>query len=196
MNVIITGATGMIGGLVLKECLSNPEISNITCLVRKPTGISNEKLIEVIVEDFMDYSSIENHFQNQQIAYFCIGVYTGSVPRDAFRRITIDYTTVFADTLKKQSPDATFCFLSGQGADSKEKSKVIFALDKGKAENYLIKSEFSKSSLELPSPDIPFKFNLSLPFVIPYKESILALGSLEPACFGYLKSISYGFLEY
>ena len=59
-----------------------------------------------------------------------------------------------------------------------------------------IKSEFSKSSLELPSPDIPFEFNLSLPFVIPYKESILALGSLEPAFLGYLKSISYGFLEY
>ncbi len=40
------------------------------------------------------------------------------------------------------SPKATFCFLSGQGADQKEKSRIAFAKYKGMAENYLTKLQF------------------------------------------------------
>jgi len=40
------------------------------------------------VEDFLDYSKIEMYFKNQDIAYYCIGVYTGSVSRDEFKKIT------------------------------------------------------------------------------------------------------------
>jgi nucleoside-diphosphate-sugar epimerase len=80
-NVIIAGATGMVGGLVLQNCLNNPDINTVTIIVRRPTGIVNEKLTEVVHNDFTNYISIEEHFKNQDIVYFCIGVYTGAVPR-------------------------------------------------------------------------------------------------------------------
>ena len=150
-NVIIAGATGMVGGLVLQHCLHSPDIHKVTIIVRRSTGIVNEKLMEVIHNDFTDYVSIEEHFKNQDIAYYCLGVYTGAVPRDEFRTITVDYTKAFADALKKHSPGATFCFLSGQGADQTETSRVIFARDKGIAENFLISQKFGQSYIFRPA---------------------------------------------
>lgn len=112
-EIIITGASGMVGGIVLRECLDSPEIGKVVSLVRRASGISHAKLAEIMVDDFCDYSTHEEHFKGIDIAYFCIGVYTGAVPRDEFRKITVDYTKAFADTLKKNSPQASFCFLSG-----------------------------------------------------------------------------------
>ncbi len=139
-SVIITGATGMVGGLVLKECLADTSIEKVTSFVRRKSGILHEKLNERIVEDFTDYSAFEEEFNNVDIAYFCIGVYTGAVPREEFKKITVDYTVAFGDMLKQHSPEANFCFLSGAGADRKEKSRMMFAQDKGIAENYLLKT--------------------------------------------------------
>ena len=150
-NVIITGASGMIGGLILQECINSPEIGKITSLVRRSCGIEHEKLREVIIDDFTDYVGHEEHFKNQDIAYYCIGVYTGAVPRDEFRKITIDYTLAFAEFLKQHSPNATFCFLSGQGADQTEKSRLMFAKDKGTAENYLASMEFGQTYIFRPA---------------------------------------------
>ncbi len=142
-NVIITGATGMVGGIVLQACLDSDEIGKVTSIARRKTGASHPKLVEVVHDDFKDYSKIAHHFDNQDIAQFCIGVYTGAVDREKFREITVDYTKAFADQLKTASPDATFCFLSGQGADQTEMSRVMFAKDKGIAENYLMTKAFN-----------------------------------------------------
>jgi uncharacterized protein YbjT (DUF2867 family) len=141
-NVIITGATGMVGGIVLRECLKSLEIGKVTSIVRHSSGVNHPKLEEVIHSDFMNYKDSEYHFENIDIAYFCIGVYSGSVPDNKFKQITVDFTTIFADVLKQKSPNATFCLLSGQGADQTEKSRMSFAKYKGMAENYLIKQDF------------------------------------------------------
>ena len=141
-NILIIGTNGMIGKLVLEHCLLRDDVQTITSITRKSIGISHPKLKEVLHYDFLDYTPIEDAFTNQDICFFCIGVYTGAVPRDEFKKITVDFTRVFAECLKRKSPDAVFCFLSGQGADSSEKSRVMFALDKGIAENILIKLQF------------------------------------------------------
>lgn len=139
---MIAGATGMTGGLILNACLDSPEVGKVTSIVRRSTGISNDKLTEVIHHDFNDFTSIASCFENQDVAYYCVGVYTGSVNRDMFRVITVDYTEAFAKTLKRRSPRATFCFLSGMGADRSERSRMVFAKDKGVAENRLDEMQF------------------------------------------------------
>ncbi len=143
-KVMITGATGMIGGIVLRECLNSADISHVTTIVRKATGMQHPKLKELVHSDFMDYYAVRDHFSNVDVAYFCIGVYTGQFPDAEFRKITVDYTKVFADALKDGSPGATFCFLSGDGADQKEKSRFSFARYKGMAENYLQAKQFGQ----------------------------------------------------
>ena len=156
-NVIITGASGMIGGIVLQHCLKDPQIGKVISFVRRPSGINHAQLLEIIIQDFNNYSGIEDHFKDIDIAYFCLGVYTGSVPDEKFKEITVDYTKAFADILKAQSPNSTFCFLSGQGADSLEKSRMSFARYKGIAENHLLKLKFKECYLFRPSYIYPVK---------------------------------------
>ena len=141
-NVIIMGSSGMIGGLVLEGCLRLPEVSRVTIIVRKPSGISHPKVVEVIHENFLDFSGIETHLKGQDVCFYCVGVYTGQVPADVFKVITVDYTVAFAEALKRASPQATFCLLSGQGADLSEKSRILFAREKGIAENALLRIGF------------------------------------------------------
>ena len=137
-HVIIAGASGMVGSIILKHALSSDDVASVASLVRKSSGKQHPKLKEVIHKDFSDLNAVIAEFQNKDIAFFCIGVYTGTLPDNEFKEITVDQATVFGNALKDNSPNARLCFLSGQGADQKEKSKMAFARYKGMAENYLI----------------------------------------------------------
>ncbi|MCC7025818.1 MAG: NAD(P)H-binding protein [Saprospiraceae bacterium] len=141
-KIIIAGASGMVGGIILRSAMMSDDISQIVSLVRKPSGITHHKLKEIILQNFTNYSEIQEQLKDVDAAYFCIGVYTGSVPDDQFKMITVDYAKAFIDVIKEQSPNANFCFLSGAGADLNEKSRLSFARYKGMAENYLIQKQF------------------------------------------------------
>ena len=103
----------MIGNLVLKYCLERNDVNKITSITRKKTGIIHPKLIEIIHNDFLDYSGICKFLTNQQICFYCLGVYTGQVSKKEFHTITVDYIKSFAEELKKCNEETTFCFLSG-----------------------------------------------------------------------------------
>jgi uncharacterized protein YbjT (DUF2867 family) len=149
-RVVITGASGMVGGCALRICLESPVVSRVTAIGRRPTGISDTRLHEVVVDDFNDYSALPEALENQDAALYCLGAYTGAVPDDLFRRITVDYTLAFAKSLHSASPQAAFCFLSGQGADQTERSRMAFARYKGAAENALLDIGFSRVHLFRP----------------------------------------------
>ncbi|MGD1945944.1 MAG: NAD(P)H-binding protein [Croceivirga sp.] len=136
-KVVIAGASGMIGSLVLEQCLSSSEIGQVTSLVRKKSNREHSKLHEVVIENFTDYSKRTDLFENIDIAFFCIGVYTSQVPDKKFKEITVDYAVVFAEAVKQGNRNATFCLLSGAGADRTEKSRTSFAKYKGMAENQI-----------------------------------------------------------
>ncbi|MEN0004401.1 MAG: NAD(P)H-binding protein [Bacteroidota bacterium] len=134
-RVLITGASGMVGKLILDQCLASPEVVAIVSLVRKESALSHPKLKEVVVADFKDYTPLIDHFERIDAAFFCIGVYTGQVSPSLFKEITVDYAVEFATVLKDKSPAATMCLLSGAGADRTEQSRMAFAKYKGIAEN-------------------------------------------------------------
>ena len=142
-NIILVGASGMIGSLVLDLCLAGNNVNRIISLVRKFSGKQHTKLTEVVVNDFTNYETHTSCFQDVQVVFYCLGVYSGAVPKDEFRKITVDYPVSFAKALHKESPTAVFCLLSGQGADRTEKSSIMFARDKGAAENQLAEMGFS-----------------------------------------------------
>lgn len=136
-KIIVTGASGMIGGLILEQSLSSDRVSEVISLVRRPSDISHPKLREVVIDNFTDFSSNIDLFQNVEMAFFCIGAYTGQVSSEVFREITVDIPVSFCTTLLNQSPNASISFLSGAGADRTEKSRIDFAKFKGIAENKL-----------------------------------------------------------
>jgi uncharacterized protein YbjT (DUF2867 family) len=107
-------------------------------------GLENPKLVEVLHGDFTDFRAVETQLEGHDLALFCLGVYTGAVPDAEFRMITVDYTRAFAQALFRASPGAAFCFLSGQGADQSEESRIAFARYKGMAENALVAAGFPR----------------------------------------------------
>ena len=136
-TVLITGATGMIGSLILQHCFQSNRVSTVVSLVRRPSGVIDEKLNEIVVKDFLALDANAHYFNNIDVVYYCLGVYTGAVDREAFRQITVDYPEILARILISNNPDLRFCLLSGAGADRTQKSRVMFANDKGTIENLL-----------------------------------------------------------
>lgn len=59
MKAIVTGATGLVGNLILKELLNDNDFSEVRIFVRKPSGITSPKLKEV-VSPMMDIDSLSS----------------------------------------------------------------------------------------------------------------------------------------
>lgn len=150
----------MVGAELLSLCLETPEIKEVISLVRKPGSRKHPKLQEVEVPDFYSLNSLEAIFQGIDLCYYCIGVYVGQVPDAEFRKITEEGSRIFADALHKGSPDCRVVYLSGMGADSTEKSRMLFPSSKGKAENHFLKRGFRSAYVVRPGyiyPDTPRK---------------------------------------
>jgi len=144
IRLVIVGATGMVGGYVLRYALEHSVIGSVTAIVRRNLGISHPKLKEILHRDFADCSALAEELTDQDAAVFCLGAYTGTVPDVQLRAVTVNYTIEFARVLRGSSPDAAFSFLSGSGADPTGRSRMAFARYKGEAENVLLASEFPR----------------------------------------------------
>ena len=126
-RAVIVGASGMVGGYALRYLLEDPAVGRVTSIGRRNLGISHPKLTEILHSDFADCTPLVDALTGHDAAVYCLGAYTGAVPDEALRRITVDYTVEFARVLRASSPNATFAFLSGSGADPAGRSRMAFA---------------------------------------------------------------------
>ena len=138
MKVLLFGATGMVGQGVLLECLVDPEVTAVLSIVRRPSGEAHEKLQEVVHDDFLDYSAIEGHLTGLAACFFCLGVSAAGTTEEDYTRVTFGYTLAAAETLVRLNPAMTFIYVSGQGTDSTERGRVMWARVKGRTENALL----------------------------------------------------------
>lgn len=150
-RLVILGATGMVGGYVLRYALSSPAVAITTVIGRRTLGISHARLKEVLHPDFADCSPLAEALSGQDAAIFCLGAYTGAVSDAQLRTITVDYTIEFARVLRSSSPNAAFAFLSGSGADPTGRSRIAFARYKGEAEKALLAAGFPRVYLFRPA---------------------------------------------
>lgn len=138
MKIILTGATGMVGNGVLRILLKRDDIQEVLSISRRPSGISNPKLKEILHEDFCDLSAIAHEMKGYDAVLFCLGISSVGISKDRYFQITHTLTMHFAETFKKENPEGRFCYISGAGTDSNEKGSGWAAV-KGKTENDLIK---------------------------------------------------------
>ena len=150
-KIVIVGASGMVGGYALRYALDQPAIERVTAIGRKRLGMSHPKLTEVLHQDFADCSALKVALSGQDAAVFCLGAYTGAVPEEELRKITVDYTIEFARVLRGSNPDAAFSFLSGNGADPTGRSRIPFARYKGEAEKALLAAGFPRVCIFRPA---------------------------------------------
>jgi uncharacterized protein YbjT (DUF2867 family) len=138
MNVLLFGATGMIGQGVLRESLLAEDVSGVLTVGRSPSGQQHPKLREVVHRDLLDLASIEPELTGLDACFFCLGVSSAGMNEDDYRRVTYDVTLAAASTLARTSPGLTFVYVSGQGTDSSARGRSMWARVKGQTENALL----------------------------------------------------------
>jgi uncharacterized protein YbjT (DUF2867 family) len=136
---IMTGATGMVGEGVLIECLKHPDVEKVLVINRKPGGVSHPKLLEIVHTDFFDLAPIEEQLRGYSACFFCLGVSSVGMGKEAYKHVTYDLTLNMARLLAKLNPEMTFCYVTGAGTDSSEQGRVAWARVKGATENALLR---------------------------------------------------------
>jgi uncharacterized protein YbjT (DUF2867 family) len=150
MNVLIFGATGMVGKGVLRECLLDPGVQLVKTVGRTATGVPHPKLQEVVHQDLSNYSSIQTELSGFDACFFCLGVSSAGMKDADYERITYGITLAAAESLSRLNPQMTFIYVSGAGTDTSEQGRIAWARIKGKTENALLRLPFKAAYMFRP----------------------------------------------
>ena len=150
MNVLIFGATGMVGQGVLRECLLAPDVQLVQTVGRSVTGVQHPKLREIELPNLMDYSSVQDQMSGFDACFFCLGVSSFGMKEEEYVRITHDFTIAAAKVLCHLNPQMTFIYVTGAGTDSSERGSTMWARVKGRTENDLLRLPFKAAYMFRP----------------------------------------------
>ncbi len=150
MRVILTGATGMVGQGVLRECLLDPGITEVLAIGRSPLAQKHPRLRELLLPDLGNLSGHESELSGFDACFFCAGVSSAGMSEQEYTRITYDLTTRFAHALLPLNPSLTFIFVSGASTDSTEKGRTMWARVKGRTENAILTMGFKAAYMFRP----------------------------------------------
>ena len=137
MKVMLTGATGMVGAGVLAACLQNPAVAEVLSVSRRPCGVTDPKLKELLAPDFLALTELP---QGYDACFYCAGVSSVGMSEADYTKASFDTPLHFAELL--QSPGTTFIYITGASTDGTEQGRVMWARVKGRAENALMKLAF------------------------------------------------------
>ena len=150
MNVLLFGATGMIGQGVLRQALIDPGVALVVVVGRTPTGRQDPKLRELVVADVADLSTVEPELAGFDACLFCLGVSAAGMPEARYTQLTYDLTLAVATLLARLNPRMTFVYVSGAGTDSSEQGRSDWARVKGRTENALLRLPFKAAYMFRP----------------------------------------------
>lgn len=196
IQVILTGATGMVGEGVLHECLQHPAVETILVIGRRACGVVHPKLKEIIHADFHDLSAIEKDLNGYNACFFCLGVSSVGMKEPEYTHLTYDLTMHTATTLARVNHDMTFCYISGASTDSTEKGRMMWARVKGKTENDLMKLPFQHVYNFRPGIIEPTKgLKNTLPYYKYFMWLLPVIRTLAPNFISSLKSIGLSMIN-
>lgn len=127
----------MVGSEVIRQAIDDPSVEKVILLTRRASSISHPKIRQILHADFEHYEGLEEVFRQTDACLWCLGISQSRVSKRQYFTITHDYTVAAAKAMLAAHPGIAFLFLSGEGADSKERSPVRFSRVKGQAENAL-----------------------------------------------------------
>ena len=155
MNVLLLGATGMVGQGVLRECLLAGDVHGVTTLGRSATGTRHVRLRELVHPNLFDLSSIEASLTGYDACFFCLGVSSAGMSEQQYTVVTHDLTLSVARTLARLNPAMTFVYVSGMGTYGTEHGRSMWARVKGRTENALLRLPFKAAFMFRPGAIMP-----------------------------------------
>jgi uncharacterized protein YbjT (DUF2867 family) len=150
MNVLLFGATGMVGQGVLRECLLDQNVQLVQTVGRTALGVEHGKLRDVVHPDLLRYDALEGSLSGFDACFFCLGVTSSGMSEQDYERVTYGITLATAEVLCRLNPQMTFIYVSGAGTDSSERGRTMWARVKGKTENALLRLPFSAAYMFRP----------------------------------------------
>lgn len=151
MNVLLFGATGMIGQGILRECLLDPDVTRVVSISRRRAAPPHPRLVEILSNDLSDLTGVATELQGLDACFFCLGVSSAGMSEQEYRRVTYDLTVSAATLLAKLNPSMTFIYVSGEGTDSTERGRTMWARVKGATENALLAMPFKAAYMFRPA---------------------------------------------
>ncbi len=146
-TALLFGASGLVGGQLLNQLISNNNYSKIKVFVRSVPQISNPK-IEIIETDFNNLANHKEDIKGDD-CFFCIGTTKQNSPdKNEYRRVELDVPKDIAQIAKSNSVNS-FVFVSSGYADPN--SSGDYLKFKGLVEEELKRLSFNKLGIMRPS---------------------------------------------
>lgn len=135
MRILITGATGLAGQGVLRECLRASDVTQVTTLGRHATGVHDPKLDELICADFAALDAVRARLAPFDACFYCAGALPIGTSAADYRHVTLTLTLLVAEAFARHNGGAKFLYISG--AHSNPRSRVMVLRVKGETEQAL-----------------------------------------------------------
>ena len=155
MKILLFGASGMVGSAALLECLDDPRVDHVLSVARRPGALHHPKLEEQVWPDLAEVEALAPRWEGVDACLFCLGVSAAGLDEAAYTLVTHDLTLAVARALLERSPGASFCYVSGQGTDTSERGRAMWARVKGRTENDLLRLPFHGAWMFRPGVIIP-----------------------------------------
>ncbi|HEY2492093.1 MAG TPA: oxidoreductase [Paenibacillus sp.] len=147
-RAMVLGATGLVGGFVVKELLDREEYDEVKVLVRRPLDIEHPKLTQIIL-NWEELDQYGDAFVNVRDVFCCLGTTMKKAGTQAsFRQVDFEYP-LLAARLAQQAGVRQFLSVSSMGADPA--SRIFYSRTKGELEEALTKLRLSSVHLFRPS---------------------------------------------
>lgn len=116
MKVILTGASGFIGGAVLQRLINLSNVTSIIVLSRRELPIENPKLKTIVVKDFLHYEQeVLDQLAGAEACIWVLGSATSG--KDVHQDMTFAATKAFSDSILPTLQDGRqFRFVYTSGA--------------------------------------------------------------------------------
>ncbi|GIZ44844.1 hypothetical protein CKM354_000803000 [Cercospora kikuchii] len=131
MKVILTGATGHIGGAVLQRLLAVPAVTSIIVLSRRELTVKDAKLKTIIIKDFLHYDKdVLDQLAGAEACIWVLG--TPTQGKDVHNDMTFAATKAFAENvLPALGKGKQFRYLYTSGAAVvRDQNASLWFLDK------------------------------------------------------------------
>jgi len=136
MQVVLAGATGLVGSVLLEQLLNENSVQTVTTVGRRAAGVSHLKLREVLIPDFQKVEQITSQLQGD-VFICCLGTTIRSAGSKAnFFKVDHDSIVAFGRLAHRQGA-RVFIVISASGADAR--SAIFYNQVKGQTETDLRK---------------------------------------------------------
>ncbi|MBO9667496.1 MAG: hypothetical protein J7501_11875 [Bdellovibrio sp.] len=149
-RILIFGASGMVGSGVLRECLLDPDVTEVKSVGRRRLELAHPKLQQLIVPDISAIHDFSADLQNFDACFFSLGASAAGLSEEDYSEINHDLPLMVANLLHQLNPHSVFVYVSGLGTDSSEQGSTMWARVKGRTENDIMKIPFKAAYMFRP----------------------------------------------